>query len=547
MEAVTTLRAAGDTDPGLQRDGNEDQYHVDVNRGVFMVIDGVGGQAAGGQAADLALAMLRARLERETGPPGERVREAITIANNEIHRLAGTRPDWTGMACVLTVALVKDGQATIGHVGDTRLYKIRRDRIEKITRDHSPVGEREDSGELSESEAMRHPRRNEVYRDVGSDLHQPGDPEFVDLETIAFEEDAALLLCSDGLSDLVRASSIAEIVTRFAGDPGKVVHGLIEAANDAGGKDNVTAVYVEGERFASALESPPPDAADRAPAGVPVAAPVVPWRRPLARIAIVILILLLIGFVFARPRVLRWLSEAPPGASAASTTGDRVVQPGESITDAVGRASRGALVVVEPGEYREQVSLRDNIRVVSRVPRGATIRLPIAASEADAAVIAEGLSGADFVGFRIVGDAATPLGTGLRLRDAALSIVDVEIVGATKAAIEFSGIGGVLIGSEVHDNAGAAMVIRAGASPRISHNAFARNGMSERAGAPFTIEAGGHPLFQWNVFSGIGPEAFVALDEDARLTLTQHNWFPRLHASRSPALPSRGARPPLGR
>lgn len=451
------------------------------------------------------------------------------------------------MACVLTVALVKDGQATIGHVGDTRLYKIRKDRIEKITRDHSPVGEREDSGELSESEAMRHPRRNEVYRDVGSDVHQPGDSEFVDLETIAFEEDAALLLCSDGLSDLVRASSIAEIVTRFAGDPGKVVHGLIEAANDAGGKDNVTAVYVEGERFASAVENLPPDAFDRPLAGAPVPAPVVPRRRHLARIAIVILILALIGFVFARPWVLRWLSEAPPGAAGPSTAGDQVVQPGESIADAVGRAGRGAVVVVEPGEYREQISLRDDIRIVSRVPRGATIRLPVAASESDAAVVAQQLSGAEFVGFRIVGDAATPLGTGLRLQDAALSIVDVEIVGATKAAIEFSGIGGALIGSEVHDNAGAAMVIREGASPRISHNAFARNGMSERAGGPFTIEPGGRPLFQWNVFSGLGPEAFVALDEDARLALTKQNWFPGLHASRSPVPAARGARPRQGR
>jgi PPM family protein phosphatase len=547
MEAVTILRAAGDTDRGLQRDGNEDQFHLDVNRGVFMVIDGVGGQAAGGQAADLALAMLRRRLERETGPPGERVREAITIANNEINRLAGSRPEWKGMACVLTVALVKDGQATIGHVGDTRLYKFRNDHIEKITRDHSPVGEREDSGELSESEAMRHPRRNEVYRDVGSELHQPDDPEFVDLETIAFEEDAALLLCSDGLSDLLRASSIAQIVTRFAGDPGTVVRALIEAANDAGGKDNVTAVYVEGQRFASALETRHPASADRAPAAQAVPTPVVPRRRRPERIAIVILILVLIGLVFARTRILQWLSKAPAGVVGASIVGDQVVHPGESIADAVGRASRGALVVVEPGEYREQISLRDNIRVVSRVPRGATIRLPVAASEADAAVVAQQLSSADFVGFRIVGDAATPLGTGLRVRDAALSIVDVEIVGATKAAIEFSGAGGALIGSEIHDNPGAAMLIRDGASPRISHNAFARNGMSERAGAPFTIEPGGRPLLQWNIFSGIGPEAFVALDDDARLTLTQHNWFPGTHTPRSPAPPARGARPRQGR
>ena len=138
-----------------------------------MVIDGVGGQAAGGEAAALALSMLRARLERETGPVDQRVREAIAVANNEIHRAAASRADWNGMACVLTVAVMKDGVATVGHVGDTRLYKIRDGRIEKITRDHSPVGEREDAGELSESEAMRHPRRNEVYRDVGSELARP--------------------------------------------------------------------------------------------------------------------------------------------------------------------------------------------------------------------------------------------------------------------------------------------------------------------------------------------------------------------------------------
>ena len=77
--------------------------------------------------------MLRERLERETGPVCNRVREAIAVANNEIHRLASMRPEWDGMACVLTVAVVKDGMATIGHVGDTRLYKVRDGHIEKIT------------------------------------------------------------------------------------------------------------------------------------------------------------------------------------------------------------------------------------------------------------------------------------------------------------------------------------------------------------------------------------------------------------------------------
>src|SRR5215208_7552360 len=152
MRTLHALTAAAGTDPGLQREVNEDRCHHDVARGVFAVIDGMGGQAAGGKAADVAVRMLRARLERETGPTADRVREAITIANNEILHLASSRPEWTGMACVLTVAVVDEQRATIGHVGDTRLYKLRGDGFEKVTRDHSPVGEREDAHEITEIE-----------------------------------------------------------------------------------------------------------------------------------------------------------------------------------------------------------------------------------------------------------------------------------------------------------------------------------------------------------------------------------------------------------
>src|SRR5262249_34323427 len=197
-----------------------------------------------------------------TGTIADRAREAITLANNEIHRAAELRPEWNGMACVLTLVIVDDGCAAVGHVGDTRLYKLRHDRIDKVTRDHSPVGEREDSNELSEFEAMHHPRRNEVYRDVGSDLHQPDDPDFIDVSEIAFEPDAALLLCSDGLTDLVDSSALHDIIRRFAGQPDLVVKALIDAANAAGGKDNVSAVYVEGERFASLVCQDPGAAAE---------------------------------------------------------------------------------------------------------------------------------------------------------------------------------------------------------------------------------------------------------------------------------------------
>jgi serine/threonine protein phosphatase PrpC len=500
-----------------------------VARGLFIVIDGVGGKAAGGKAADVALSMLRDRLERETGPISERIREAITIANNEIYRLASTRPEWDGMACVLTVAVVKDGTATIGHVGDTRLYKLRANRIQKITRDHSPVGEREDAKELSEFEAMRHPRRNEVYRDVGSEPHEPADPEFVDLDEIPFEPDAALLTCSDGLTDLVDSSSIAHLVRQSAGDPEAVVRALIETANAAGGRDNVTVVYVEGERFATS-QLRRAGLADHAGQEM----------RVVVRVAIVALILFIIGFTFVRTGARVPFLDSPAVNTASRGADAQVVERTASINAAIERAEPGSHIIVEPGEYREQLILKDNVRVMSRVPRGATLRLPATASDAEAgrAVVAANLSGAELVGFRIVGDAATPLGVGVSVRASALSIVDVEIIGATTAGIDFAD-GGTpsLIGSEIHDNPGPAMVIRSGATPRITHNVFSRNGLSEQAPASFIIENGAGPLFRRNVFIGLGPDA-VAVDEAARSAFKSENWFlPRRELT--PPRPSR--------
>ena len=250
-----TLRAAGATDVGVQRDVNEDRYLSDPDRGIFTVIDGVGGQAAGGRAADTALDVIRARLTNGNGAVPNRIREAITLANNEVHRQAASRPEWRGMACVLTAVMIDGDRAVIGHVGDTRLYKLRGGKIQKLTPDHSPVGEREDSGEISELDAMRHPRRNEVYRDVGSEPHEVGDSDFVDVRDTPMEPDAALLLCSDGLTDLVASDEIQRVVRQHAGKPDEVTRALVKAANDAGGKDNITVVYVEGERFADETRS----------------------------------------------------------------------------------------------------------------------------------------------------------------------------------------------------------------------------------------------------------------------------------------------------
>ena len=195
-------------------------------------------------AAQAAVDVIRERLERQTGTPEERLREAIALANNEIYRLSRTRTEWNGMACVLTVALIEDDIVTVGHVGDSRLYLLRRGEIEKITHDHSPVGEREDRGELSEAEAMRHARRNEIYRDVGSAERNPDDPAFIEITTFPMPADGALLLCSDGLTDLVRSQRNPRRRGTLCAGLRQPSRALIDAANAAGGKDNITVVIV---------------------------------------------------------------------------------------------------------------------------------------------------------------------------------------------------------------------------------------------------------------------------------------------------------------
>src|SRR5207244_7793106 len=155
-----------------------------------------------------------------------------------------------GLACVCTLALVEAGRATIGHVGDSRLYLIWNGSIRKLTRDRSPVGEGEAAGELTEEEAMLHPRRNEVFRDVGSRPHTPQDEDFIEIRQCRFRPDAAILLCSDGLTDQIDSVQIREIVERYTGDPVQVATDLVEAANHAGGKDNITALFVAGPEFA---------------------------------------------------------------------------------------------------------------------------------------------------------------------------------------------------------------------------------------------------------------------------------------------------------
>jgi len=351
---------------------------------------------------------------------------------------------------------------------------------------------------------------------------------------IPFEPDAALLLCSDGLTDLIDSTSMSQIVDRFAGHPQQVVKGLIQAANVAGGKDNVSVVYVEGEQFSPgnsgsvSRETPAPrqrTATQRA-----------------VRLAVVALLAVVIAAALVRLRPYWPLVPGREIVPLLSTTGTIVVEPTGSIADALQRAEAGSVVIVEPGEYRETLMLKSNVRLVSRVRRGATIRLPGIASEVDPAVVAADVTGAEFVGFRIVGDAATPLGTGVLVRNSDVSIVDVEVTGAVHVAIAINDLSRAsVMASDIHDNPGVGLAIRS-ASPRIAHNVFARNGMSERVQGSLIIDESALPQFSGNVFHGASQEAFGHLSDDARAALARDNWFPESQDPRSTT-----SHPPRGR
>jgi PPM family protein phosphatase len=505
------LKCAGASDPGLVRHNNEDGFFCDPDRGIFLVVDGIGGQAAGEKATEIAVARIRARLDRQTGTIEQRVRESIAMANNEILRAAASHAEWAGMACVLTLAVLEDGTAVVGHVGDSRLYKIRQGRIGKLTHDHSPVGEREDGGELSEAEAMHHPRRNEVFRDVGSEPHQPDDPNFIEILHVPLEPDSALLLCSDGLSDQVPSKDIRLTVERNASDPEAAVRELIDAANLAGGKDNVTAVLVAGEQFRA------PSRGSRSSTGRS--------RGIFASRAAIFLygVALACGVAWFT----RSLWQPPPVAIVPRTLAVGAGQAFGTIQEALDMARSGDTVELAPGEYAEPVRLKSGVTFRSRVPRGAVLH---------ATVFAEAVQGARLIGLRIAADPLHPLAQGILLIDSEVELNDVEVTGAG-VGIEIRGAASpVLVANAIADCAGDGILISGPSTPWLSHNSLLRNG---RAGV--AAHDGANPELVGNVFEKSGPDLPQGANMDA---IRQANFFINVKQPSFNAKPTRGGRKP---
>jgi len=251
--AAPTLRieARGITDVGQRRDHNEDAFLVDEALGLYIVADGMGGHAGGGTASRLAVETIRETVSRarereperfdETGADDTRVpdllQQAVEQACAVIHRTAQDDPELTGMGTTVTAALLDGRTAFVAHVGDSRCYLLREGRIYQVSEDHSLVNEQLKAGAISADEAKHSRFRNIITRSVGFEPQVQ-----VDLMGIELETGDAVLLCCDGLSNLVDDSEILHIVEESPIDvaPGR----LVALANDRGGDDNITVIVV---------------------------------------------------------------------------------------------------------------------------------------------------------------------------------------------------------------------------------------------------------------------------------------------------------------
>jgi serine/threonine protein phosphatase PrpC len=243
----------GLTDTGRVRTNNEDTFitqKVMGNRMVLAaVIDGVGGYNGGEVAADIAKNVIIGRLSGLQGEIIPGMIDAFKLASKQISDRKLEDKELESMACVATMALVDvdNNQFFYAHVGDTRLYLLRDTSLVKISKDHSFVGFLEDSGRLTEDAAMNHPKRNEINKALGFTSQIDTDESFIETGQSPFLPGDMLLLCSDGLTDMVDKNGILDIITQNASLQDKAAQ-LIARANANGGRDNVTVVLVQNNK-----------------------------------------------------------------------------------------------------------------------------------------------------------------------------------------------------------------------------------------------------------------------------------------------------------
>lgn len=241
------------TDPGLTRDNNEDAVAFDAPTRLCILADGMGGYNAGEVASSMAVAFIQSEMGRWLSQAGisanaKELRRAMEIcvdnANHSIFNAANSNPQYAGMGTTLVVGVFQDARLVLGHIGDSRCYRWREDELVQITKDHSLLQEQLDAGLITPQQALTSLNKNLVTRALGVE-----DTVLLEVNEHRVEVDDIYLMCSDGLSDMIPDEAIA-VILAGTGSLEHKARQLVVAANEAGGRDNISVLLAHAREDA---------------------------------------------------------------------------------------------------------------------------------------------------------------------------------------------------------------------------------------------------------------------------------------------------------
>ena len=247
MQSIPKIHAFGMTDTGLRRQLNEDAYFINTSCGCFVVSDGVGGAAAGEVASGIFTSTVSEVINREQTLSEQEtisaIKQSFLQANSDIIEYASRNPDNKGMACTAELLVIGNNGFVLGHVGDSRTYRYRKNTLVQLTKDHSFIQQQVELGKITEQEAKTHRYRNVILRAVGTE-------ETLDVDIIRgrVRSGDIFMLCSDGLTDMVAEDDISACLEQTISLDQKVSF-LIDLANRAGGRDNITVILTTVDQY----------------------------------------------------------------------------------------------------------------------------------------------------------------------------------------------------------------------------------------------------------------------------------------------------------
>jgi PPM family protein phosphatase len=241
----------GLSDIGRKRTENQDAFAVVPEIQLYAVSDGMGGGQPGALASQIVTSVLPELLRKQAtvleSASARKVRSmlrnAVTELSNEVHRKSMDQPGLKGMGTTVVAALIRHRSAHIVHMGDSRAYLFRKGKLKQLTEDHSVVALLVRNGEITPEEAKTHPARSHLSRFVGIQMEV-----LPDVGTVSLRKDDRLLLCTDGLTGMLPDKDITNILQEIP-DPEAACHALVAAANEAGGKDNITVLLLAPDRL----------------------------------------------------------------------------------------------------------------------------------------------------------------------------------------------------------------------------------------------------------------------------------------------------------